>query len=1032
MSTARTMEILSERTRRPVWRLEIAGCIYSFTSRGTWPAVSFTGAHSGINFTDVACVQAVSPLSSSLDPTSAVVEYDPITITLAADFRAPRSLGDPGIVFGAVSDRSATWRGTLLQTAGPADATIYVDTDPTGLSTPRLIYIGQECISVNGTAGDGSGGNPWRFTSCVRGCGGTIGQRHARNSQTGSAPRVLTPEKCQWKGARARLLVAHEFVGAGGAISTPIEWMRGFLPHAPRESGNGVTVTLAPLTALIDLEVGDADEVIRLRKGYHRFTRGRRSVVQHGQHVEQGGAFRVLIADDSASGSQSLFANTKSAEEIYDITRGDGHPRHGGVVVPGVMAPAQIEGFSDVANVPRFELPVGHPTADVAGFNMSAINGNFYAVNTASGEVKEQALAPFDIDDATVVRWPDALYDAFAEWQPADVAGADGAWMDLRLNLSDLTTGPHIEAGLNGDQWREGAYLLFGREFYNVQPRPKVWPDDTSRTFRVGIALLPFDAFDVADPETGSRDRRILIPAGTAGTADPQVVRVAITGAAEAWYGEGEEGLLVEGDVVVPAGGTLYLEATYEGYGLEGTPGWTEKRERKVAFQVVSATSVADPVTATTIGTYLTLDSSLWEVARIPTFADWPDRQQVEIRRIVEFREQRSATVMLRLLLSDAGEQVTSVAYDVLPYGLGLTPSDVDTLSFQAFGDSAGLRQWSMRYPAGTKLREVIEPMLLATGSQLAMRRNQAGQCRLTRVSASLETAVEAAGVITDAEIGAPTNDLDDATATRYEVLADYDADDEPQRSVPFVDVNARQSQRSDETITVELRGARLPTGGNAEVLPIFQGLIGRLQQQFGQARRRWTMQVDAGAGVLVEVGQTFLVTSRHLRAYGPLRGVEVLPARVVACTVDLEAGIADLVLVHHGHQGTGWAPSLSVESVTSATAVVVAANEYSETTHPITGQPQTDLDGFGVGDIVDAVPIGDDDGAATGLEIVSIDTATRTVTFDGAHGLTAPTLGDIVPTIYDDASEAHQALAYIADAAGKLGTDDDGGFDVS
>ena len=79
-----------------------------------------------------------------------------------------------------------------------------------------------------------------------------------------------------------------------------------------------------------------------------------------------------------------------------------------------------------------------------------------------------------------------------------------------------------------------------------------------------------------------------------------------------------------------------------------------------------------------------------------------------------------------------------------------------------------------------------------------------------------------------------------------------------------------------------------------------------------------------------------------------------------------------------------------------------------------------------------DAVPIGDDDGAATGLEIVSIDTATRTVTFDGAHGLTAPTLGDIVPTIYDDASEAHQALAYIADAAGKLGTDDDGGFDVS
>lgn len=1031
MSTARTIEILSERTRRPVWRLEIAGCIYSFTSRGTWPAVPFTGAHSGINFTDVACVQSVSALSSSMDPTSAVVEYDPITITLAADFRAPRSLGDPGIVFGAISDRSATWRGTLLQTAGPADTTIYVDTDPTGLSTPRLLYIGQECISVNGTAGDGSGGNPWRFTSCVRGCGGTIAQRHVRSSLTGSAPRVLTPEKTSWKGARARLLVAHEFVGSG-ILSTPIEWMRGFLPHAPRESGNGVTVTLAPLTALVDQEIGDADDVIRLRKGYHRFTRGRRCVVQHGQFVEQGGAFRVLIAADSAASSQQLFANTKAAEEIYDITRGDGHPRHGGVVVPGVMAPAQIEGFSDVANVPRFELPVGHPTADVAGFDMSAINGNFYAVNTASGEVKEEALAPFDVDDATVVRWPDALLDAFANWQPADVAGASGAFMDLRLNLADLSTGPHIEASLNGDQWREGAYLLFGREFYNVQPRPKVWPDDTSRTFRVGIALLPHDAFDVADPETGSRDRRIFVPGGTAGEANPQVRRVAITGAAEAWYGEGEEGILVEGDVAVPAGGTLYLEATYEGYGLEGTLGWQERRERKVAFQVVSATSVADPVTATTIGTYLTLASDLWEVARIPTFADWPDRQPVELRRIVQFRELRSATVLLQLLLSDAGEQVTSATYDVLPYGLGLTTSDIDTQSFQAFGDPAGLRRWSTRYPAGTKLREVVEPMLLATGSMLAMRRNQLGQCRLTRVASSLETAVEAAGSITDAEMQAPVSDLDDDVVTRYEILADYDDDDEPQRTAVFVDVNARQSLRSDETITVELRGARLPTGNDAEVVPVFRALIGRLQQQFGEPRRRWTLQVDAGAGVLVEVGQTFLITSSHLRAYGPTRGVTSLPARVVACTVDLEAGVADIVLVHHGHQGTGWAPSLSVESVPSTTAVVVAANAYSETAHPITGEPLTDLDGFAVGDLVDAVAIGDDDGAATGLEIISIDTATRTVTFDGPHGLTAPTLGDIVPTIYDDAAEAHQALAYIADSAGKLGTADDGGFDVS
>jgi hypothetical protein len=1031
VSTARTIEILSERTRRPVWRLEIAGCIYSFTSRGTWPAVPFTGAHSGINFTDVACVQAVSALSSSMDPTSAVVEYDPITITLAADFRAPRTLGDPGIVFGAVSDRSATWRGTLLQTAGPADTTIYVDTDPTGLSTPRLIYIGQECISVNGTAGVGTAADPWRFTSCVRGCGGTISQRHVVSSVTGAAPRVLTPEKCSWKGARARLVIAHEFAGSGGAISIPVEWMRGFLPHAPKETGNGVTVTLAPLTALVDQEIGDPDDVIKLRRGYHRFTRGRRCVVQHGQRVEQAGAFNLLVGQSSARNGGRLYGDVQPFDAIYDPTRGDGHPRHGAVVVAGVMAPAQVN--ATVSGPPSFfNLPAGHPTADVPGFDLSAIGGNRYIVNTASGEIKEQALAPRDIDDATVVRWPDALYDAFAEWQPSDVAGADGAWMDLRLNLSDLQNGPNIEAALNGDEWADGAFLLLGRELYRPSPRMRVWETDQSRSHAVGLALVPFDAFDVADPETGSRDRRIRVPGETAGTANPQVVRVAITGAAEAWYGEGEEGILVEGDVVVPAGGTLFLEATYEGFGLEGTVGWLEKRERTVAFQVVSATSVADPVTATTIGTYLTLDSSLWEVSRIPTFADWPNRRPVEIRRVVEFREQRSATVMLQLLLSDAGEQITSAAYDVLPYGLGLTTSDIDTISFQMFSDPAGLRRWSTRYPTGTKLRDVIEPMLQVTGSQLAMRRNKVGQCRLTRVSTSLETSVEAVGSITDAEMAAPVNGLDDDIITRYEFRTDFDADDEPQRTETLVDTAAAQDQRADATLTLDLRGARLPTGSSAEVLPIFQAIFGRLRQHYGQPRREWTIRVDAGAGLLAEVGQTFLVTSDHLRAYGPTRGVASLPARVVACSVDMEAGVADLALVHHGHQGTGWAPSLSVTSVPSTTSVVVAANEYSETTNPVTGEAQTDLDGFAVGDIVDAVAPGDDDGAATGLEIISIDTATRTVTFDAAHGLTAPTLGDIVPTIYDNAAEAHQALAYIADSAGKLGTADDGGFDVS
>ena len=78
-------------------------------------------------------------------------------------------------------------------------------------------------------------------------------------------------------------------------------------------------------------------------------------------------------------------------------------------------------------------------------------------------------------------------------------------------------------------------------------------------------------------------------------------------------------------------------------------------------------------------------------------------------------------------------------------------------------------------------------------------------------------------------------------------------------------------------------------------------------------------------------------------------------------------------------------------------------------------------------------MPRGNDDGVTylTGglpLRITAIDDALSRVTFNGAHNLDPAKLGDIIPGQYDNASELHQRLAFLADATNTLGTANDPG----
>lgn len=1025
MSAAQTVAALRDRSRTVKFRIELAGSVYSYTSGGTWPAVTFTGGGAVVaTFTDVASIIAVSAMRTTLDPTQAVIEVDPITITLLADRDAPRTMGDAGIVFGRLGRRSNSWSGDVVTTCGVADTTINVGTSPLGLSTPRLVYVGRECMVSTGTAGIGTAGDPWRFTGLTRGVGSTTATRHVVNAFSGGSPRAVSDEKTAWPGTRARLLVAAVF--DDGTLSTPIELMRGFIRRPPSITGSVVTLELAPLTALLDVELGDPDEALRLSQTHHRFSKGRASIAQIAQVWREGDVIYTPIgATQSTAAGTKLYASTTEHENIFDVSLVTGHPRRGVVKVTSEGLPVEPTAY-DAAHA-YFVTPAGFPTATIPA--AGADSRYRRVVNVDAGEVFEAVINGRDEDTAAaVVRWPKALTDAWAtDIDVEDSQGATGALIRARLVLDDASGGSYIECQLNaasaGSAYHaSGVHLVLGRRDAHLNDQRladlKVWQSGAPLTAVFGPALLPPEALDMSDPATGAVVRDAFIPTMTNGEIG-RLVLVPIVGASTAFYGIGEEGFIVQGTVAIPASGVLTLQITYED--LAGT-------EQTIEVEAVTATAVVDAVTATAVGTFLTLRDSDWRYFHVPSFCDRPGARPVEIRRIVQFRSVRSHVLLTQLLMSDVGEAVNGYA-DVQPYGAGLSLSEMDRGSFFGFDDPAGFEGWQLRFPAGTPLREVIEPVLLATGTHLVMKRDEAGSCRLTRVAAGVETAVDAIATITDAEIELPENSAEDEVIAAYTFLANYDNDDKPHRKARFVDANAVARTGSTRKLEVKLRGAVLPTGGDAELLPIFRALVGRLIQQFGEERRTWTVDVDCGTALLVDVGSTVIISSDHLQAYGTLPGIASLAARVTAAEIDLEAGRATLRLVHYGHTDAGWNEAAQVTSAPSTSSVVVSANAYSEVANPVTAAVQVDIDGFAVGDVVDAIPYGNDDSAVTGLTITDI--TGSTITFDGVHGLTTP-WGWIEPSTYDASAAAHKALAYIADTAEHLGAADDGGFDVT
>jgi hypothetical protein len=107
------------------------------------------------------------------------------------------------------------------------------------------------------------------------------------------------------------------------------------------------------------------------------------------------------------------------------------------------------------------------------------------------------------------------------------------------------------------------------------------------------------------------------------------------------------------------------------------------------------------------------------------------------------------------------------------------------------------------------------------------------------------------------------------------------------------------------------------------------------------------------------------------------------------------------------------WNASALVTTVNSTTSVTVAAGQFSD----------DDASYFKAGDVVDYLPLANEDGALTGLIIASV--VGQLITFTSVHSIST-TGGTLEPTSYSSASSTHKADAYLAsnDALPVLGSD--------
>lgn len=999
-----TWEALEDRPL--AWCLTISGVSDRYWSGAAPGAELHGGVVTGTDlaYRDVKALLSVGPISGRIDEVGGVASQAPVEVRLLAgeaDYvgRGSADLVAPSATLRRIGPRGARKRTRLARTIPHALAVVdlEVDDDVSTWEVPCLLHVGQESLWATGTAGDGSGGDPYRFTACGRAVARTQVQAHVRDSRRGQHPYV-TADAVAWQARRAEIHVSA--LGPDGHALGWEQYWRGILDSEPDMAGGVLTLRIAPLTSMLswELSIGGATSVAAsttFLPDWHYLTpdAARELVLQY--EAPRGAIMSTSVqfaAMDEAS-PEAIAVNPhprRCLKRSVDLSLDPDHPR-GGMLL-GTR-------WGDVPDADSHrDVPLSLPgdTGILVAVASELVGDDHLQTPLARETTRLRLLDQDDDGPGACLRWWEHVQkiahlgvDWQLDWGPAErwtvdtVEGVGGRWVSAQI-------------GHDADGWELRGRALADPENPPIRVNAAIGGEIVCW---VGVCLLPAGHLQtIRSGEAPAYGSYLALEVQTRAIDSWDTAE--IVGVPEAWYQPGERFLGVLADDIY-AGGVATQWVRVQGQD-------TDVRLAVSASQLVQDENGAD------VGYTLTIDPTV-EGGRGAAILQMPGDAPFTVTPIARSTGTTATAFLLQLLLSGGGRG-TNGPHDVQPYGCNLGESEVDATSFGAIALPDVLQDQTWEAVTGKSIAAQMQPILALAGAQVVQRWDATTRTwvvalvTLGRGSASdVEADVLDGEILTD---GRPRLLTDGRVVRRYELSINFPLGDGDPTKVTFVDGDAAAECGGNmgEPLALELRGVQVDGGAGDALQALLPGLSG-IRSRLGHTRPRWAFSTWATRADLctLGLGSRIRLTARDACDIGGTTGVVSRVCQVLSVTRDHQRNRLALEVVPRDGDGAGWAPAMRVASVVDELTVTVEVDAASA----------DDVGFFRVGLPAVCVPRGDW-ASAVSTTIEAIDG--QGVTFAAAHGLA---VGDAIrPAAHDALPDDWHAWAALADDDERLGDD--------
>ena len=1021
--------MIDEDLGRRVFVLEIGGLTTRYTSSNFDVSTTNlnTNLTTGVPYVNREAIVGVGAYQANIDPAGGVANYSPLNVSLSIDRFRGDSI-DPHVIFGRCGPRATDVLKAQISTDilhKDSTKTIIVDQDFSSLSFPRVMHIGAESVRV-------SSATSTSLTISDRGVGRTPIQNHVTTVGGTNVPEVFT-EIVTFRGRKASLYMGQR--NPDGYVESFTEIVNGFIESSPNVEEDIVTLSIVPLTALLDNKISDISLETSLVQGYHYFDDFAGSKIEYAIICSNSETFRLI--GDTSSGTLSVHASDipLGISSAFDPSLDPGsngtfliHPRYpelgdssGSRLFPESMTNSQVT--YDNGNLTYNTL-------------VPSSSSTFRAkVKTPRGEVKSYQITE------GLQRFPEIINTVLESKHTGSSQGINGAF--AQWTISNNTT-LMIKSNVNREAAETSIVLYSSKRALSMFERMNgintplsIWSDSSVGIYptqdieRFWYPLdiwsdgRPFPEDPILQEGTLSENRVTFSEEFAAPLEENQSQEQTINGIAKAYYQNGESRILVKDNLGLPTSAT-------DGVSYDIEVSYYDRNQDRESFQ-------SFPVTHQTTATYSGSDIGFFLHIQEPfvssirrSFGDWEGYEPTKIYLTTRINFQTPGQAILQILQSGGGDSING-SFDKSSVGLNIDEIEIDVQSFLQYDSIPNLMINLDLRAVGSDLRSTLTPLLQAMGAVLVMRRNRDGRSKIALQPLGLDQTSATSITINKGDWltdDPPTWDTYEDIISQVEINFDYDITEQKLRTKRIFNNQEAINRYSGEKskLTLDLFGVSSTqigsTGGDS--FSFFLPVVSRIFNLFSNPLRLWRGSIGTGQSALIDAGRYALVSSDRLKSYSPEYGVTDGVGLIRSIRQELMGEGCELEIITTGTRTVGWNDSALVLSIPSTTSVTIDQDVFSNTNQ--VGDSVKDSDFFKSGDIVDYVLEGDHDSSINTLTILSIvDNGTNaTITFTAAHGITT-TGGTLEPTVYSNANADQKLDAYISNASGILGASDDG-----